>query len=184
MDAAAVVAARIEAKAQIEAEAVAQSEAEARTAAAVATANTVTAAAAKTKTTSNDDDDEEEEEDNSIMEVFGEPTLKPSTSFTIDEEISLKYQLLLDLDQPLGSRGRFAGEDLMQFISTTTSKYCLVISKPPYLQLLHSAFKWGDWVYASTSCSGVDDYWMKLLVQSLVMPMKDLGFESWLRDSP
>ena len=132
------------------------------------------AAVATTKTVNNDDND-------SILEVFEEPTLEPSvhTSFTIDENISLDYQLLLDPDQPFGRRDRFTREDLIKFIPTTEHKYCLVVSKPSYFQLLHSAIMWGNWVYASTSGSGVDDYWMRISVKSLVVLMKILAFGLW-----
>ena len=38
-----------------------------------------------------------------------------------------------------------------------------------------------NWVYASTGCSGVDDYWMRIPILLLIVPMKELIFDSWRR---
>lgn len=64
--------------------------------------------------------------------------------FTIDERLFLNYHKLLDQDKSYGIRGRFTQDDLTKHISTRTNKYCLVISRPPYLQLLHPAFLYGE----------------------------------------
>ena len=99
-----------------------------------------------------DDDVDEEKEVDKDEEEEGEeadPILEPNDSFTLDNRDSLNYQKLLDKVQPQGRRGRFSVKDLMKFIPSTLNKNCLVIYKYPYhLQLLHSAFVCGDWVYA------------------------------------
>ena len=111
-------------------------------------------------TSSNPKHDEEEVKDKDEEEETEEadPILEPYDSFTMDKRDSLNYQQLEDKVQPQGSRGRFSGKDLMKFIPSTTNKYCLVIYKHPYLQLLHSAFVCGKWVYACASQGGADDY--------------------------
>ena len=54
-----------------------------------------------------------------------------------------------------------------------------MIYNDPHLQLLHSAFISGDWVYASASRAGVDDYWMRIPLAHLTMPLKGLNFNVW-----
>ena len=107
-----------------------------------------------------DDDDDEEKEvdevdkDGEEEEEEADPILEPNDFFTLDERDSLNYQKLLDKVQPQGRRGRFSVKDLIKFIPSTTNKYCLVIYEYPYLQLLHSVFICGNWVYACTSRGG------------------------------
>mmetsp|Transcript_50014 Transcript_50014/g.50858 ORF Transcript_50014/g.50858 Transcript_50014/m.50858 type:complete len:196 (+) Transcript_50014:312-899(+) len=110
--------------------------------------------------------------------------LEASTSFTTDENVCLDYHLnlLADTDQPLGKKGRFTREDLASFIVSTEKKYCLVTSKPPGLQLLHSAFMWGDWVYTSASTSETDNYWMRIPIKALLVPMVGLDFKLWRKE--
>jgi len=54
-----------------------------------------------------------------------------------------------------------------------------MIPKDGWLQVFHSAFVSDEWVYASTSCSGVDDCWMRIPVKSLLNPMKSLDLNLW-----
>jgi len=108
-----------------------------------------------------------------------EPVLKENTSFTTDEIISLDYQELADTTQPTGNGVGFTRVDLTKFIGSTENKYCLMIPKDGWLQVFHSAFVSDEWVYASTSCSGVDDCWMRIPVKSLLNPMKSLDLNLW-----
>ena len=173
VDVEAVAATKAKAETRTKADAESRTEAKAESAAKAVDDAMAAAAAATTKTTSDDD---------SIVEAFEKPVLEESTNFTIDKNTSLDYQLLADPDQPLGRRRIFTREDLTKFIRSTENKYCLVISKPPWLQFLHLVFMWGNWVYASTSYSVVDNYWMRIPVKSLVVPMKSLDFKLWQRE--
>ena len=121
--------------------------------------------------------EEEEEVKVEDKELEGNPVLKQYSTFTLDELDSVNYHRMEDNKQPQGSGGRFSGRDLMKFIPSTTNKYCLVIYIDPHLYLLHSAFRSGDWVYASTSRAGVDDFWMRIPVSHLTMPLKSLNFD-------
>lgn len=78
------------------------------------------------------------------------------------------------MTQPTGNGGGFTRADLTKFIGSTENKYFVMIPKDRWLQVLHSAFVLDKWVYTSTSCSGVDDYWMRIPVKSLLNPIKSL----------
>ena len=142
----------------------------------VIAATAAAAAVAKAAAAIADDDDD------SIMEVYIEPVFEENKSLTTDEIISLNYQEISDMFQLIGSADEFTRQDLNRFIGGTEKKYCLLISKESWLQVLHPAFVLGEWVYASTSCSGVDNYWMRIPVKSLLNPMDGLGFDLWRRE--
>ena len=55
----------------------------------------------------------------------------------------------------------------------------LVMSHDRALQLLHSAFKLDKWMYASASCIGVDHYWIKIPLKTLLNPMDRLNYDMW-----
>jgi len=121
----------------------------------------------------------EEEEDNSVPE-FEERELTVSTALTVDEDLCLKYFLGGgDKPQPRGKKGRFTTEELETLIEDTKQGHCLLIPKGRDLQLLHSAFMWEEWVYASAATSGVDDYWIRIPVKALVKSMAGLDFKLW-----
>ena len=90
------------------------------TTAAAAAVTTATATTPKARDDDDEDEDEGEEEDDDDedrnIEVFLEPKLKPNMYFTMDEQLSLKYQRSLDSDQPGGPRGRFTRDDLTQLV--------------------------------------------------------------------
>mmetsp|Transcript_53470 Transcript_53470/g.58082 ORF Transcript_53470/g.58082 Transcript_53470/m.58082 type:complete len:180 (-) Transcript_53470:36-575(-) len=118
-----------------------------------------------------------EGEDDSVLEVE-ERELAVSTSFTTDEDLCLEYFLPDgEADQPKGKKGRITKEDISTFIEGTEKMHCLLIPKAPGLQLLHSAFMWEDWVYASATTSRVNDYWVRIPMKALLKPMVGLDFE-------
>ena len=83
-----------------------------------------------------------------------------------------------DKPQPRGKKGRFTTEELETLIGIDDTKRgnCLLIPNGRDLQLLHSAFMWEEWVYASAATSGVDDYWIRIPVKALVKSMPGLDF--------
>ena len=131
----------------------------------------------KISNTNGEEVKEEEEGDVKDEELEGNPVLKQYSTFTLDELDSVNYQRMEDNKQLQGSGGRFSGRDLMKFIPSTINEYCLMIYIDPHLHLLHSAFRCGDWMYASTSRAGVDNFWMRIPVSHLTMPLKSLNFD-------
>ena len=125
------------------------------------------------------DEQSDEDEENSVLE-FEEHNISVSTSFTLDEDLCLSYFMKCgDNLQPRGKNGWFTRNDLQTFIEDTKKGHCLLIPNGRDLHLLHSAFMLEDWVYAAAATSGVNDYWIRIPVKSLVKPMSGLNFELW-----
>ena len=125
------------------------------------------------------DEQSDEDKENSVLE-FEERDLSVSTSFTLDEDLCLSYFMKCgDNLQPRGKNGRFTRNNLQTLIKDTKKGYCLLIPNGRNLQLLHSAFMWEDWVYAAAGTSGVNDYWIRIPVKSLIKKMSGLDFERW-----
>lgn len=140
----------------------------------IPSAATATTEAAKTTPLAEDDK-------GSTLEVYVEPVLKENILYTTDESISLNYQEFVNMLQLMGSEGRFARKDLTKCMGSTEKKNYLMIFTGGWLQVLHSLFVSDDWVYASTICSGVENYWMRIPVKSILNPMEGFDFNLWQR---